>query len=108
MIYIVRHFSLSTHSSFFYYELTFHEAKLAASLLVEVSRCGNSSWHGEEVLSPDGSHRHRPAHLRRRHGPSGEERKRQERRGECCYKCINLCNIVKTLKEEEKEDKLDI
>lgn len=47
----------------FHYELTFHEAELAASLLVEVSRSGNSSWHGEEVLSPNGSHWHRPAHL---------------------------------------------
>lgn len=46
----------------------FHEAELAASLLVQVSRGGNSSRHGEEVLGPDGSHRHRPAHLWRRHG----------------------------------------
>lgn len=43
--------------------LTFHQAELAAPLLVQVSRAGNSPRHGEEVLSPDGSHWHGPAHL---------------------------------------------
>lgn len=44
-------------------ELTFHEAELAASLLMKISRGGDASRHGEEVLSPDGSHWHGPAHL---------------------------------------------
>lgn len=54
-------------------ELTFHEAELAASLLMKISRGGDASWHGEEVLSPDGSHWHRPAHLLRWHGSTRRE-----------------------------------
>lgn len=50
---------------------------------MEVSRGGNSSWHGEEVLSPNGSHRHRPAHLWRRHGST--------RRGEKGFSIVLLC-----------------
>ena len=68
-------FFLSIRQQSFDDVLTFHEAELASSLLVEVSCCGNSSRHGEEVLSPDGSHRHWPAHLWRRHGSTEEERR---------------------------------
>lgn len=44
-----------------------HEAELTSSLLVEVSRGGDSPWHCEQILGPDGSHWDWPDQLRRGH-----------------------------------------
>lgn len=55
------------------YWRTFPEAEVTPSLLMEVSSHGNSSRHGEQVLSPNGSHRHWPENLRRWHGSARKE-----------------------------------
>lgn len=38
----------------------FHQAELAASFLVQISRCVDSSRHGEQILSSDSLHGNGP------------------------------------------------
>ncbi len=48
-------------------KLTFHQTELAAPFLVQISRCGDSSRHGEQILSSDSPHGNGPGDRRSSH-----------------------------------------